>query len=100
MNGLGNCIYEICCPPRSEGAVKALADEMSERLGWNKNQPGHRDKDTDDLALSVATWVLDNFDLAPKGSLQAFKDAVRDYAREGYVKDDSTKLKADHGKEA
>lgn len=75
MNGLGNCIYEICCPPRSEGAVKALAEEMAGAL----KAGGESYEDT-------ARWVLDNFDLAPKGSLQAFKDSVRDLAREGYAK--------------
>jgi hypothetical protein len=89
MNGLGNCLYEICCPPRSEGAVKALAEEMAGALSRPEG----------DTYEDIARWTLDTFDLAPKGSLQAFKDAVRDYAREGYVKADSTKLRADHAKE-
>lgn len=72
MNGHANCIYEICCPPRSQGAQKALAEEMAKGSG------GERYED-------IACWVLENFDLAPKGSLQPLKDAVRDYAREGYT---------------
>jgi hypothetical protein len=81
MNGLGNCIYEICCPPRSEGAVKALAEEM-EKAGMGESLA------TSERVVhlrSVARWVLTTFDLAPKGSLQQFKDAVRDFAREGYT---------------
>lgn len=73
---LANCIYEICCPPRSEGAVKALSEEMAGALS-KKGGESYED---------IARWVLENFDLAPKGSLQAFKDAVRDLAREGHVK--------------
>lgn len=75
MSHLGNCLYEICCPPRSEGAVKALSEEMA----------GGLSKASGETYEDIARWVLDNFDLAPKGSLQPLKDAVRDYAREGYA---------------
>lgn len=81
-NGQRNCILWICCPPGSEQAVEALAKEIREALGWSADSAG----DHAGSARSVASWVLENFDLAPKGSLQAFKDAVRDHAREGYVK--------------
>ena len=74
--GQRNCILEICCPPRSEGAVDALAEEMAGAFPtWPGTSPA-----------AIAAWVLKNFDLAPKGSLQAFKDSIRDYAREGYEK--------------
>ena len=82
MNGLGNCIYEICCPPRSEGAVKALAEEM-EKAGMGQ---GIATAERVVHLRAIARWMLDTFDLAPKGTLQPLKDAVRDYAREGYVK--------------
>jgi len=83
-NGHANCIFAVCCPPYSDGQASALAEELKTGLGWNRNQQGTKDQDTEDLALSVAAWILKNYDLAPPGSLQQFKDAIRDYAREGY----------------
>lgn len=80
--GQRNCILGICCPPGSEQSVKALAEEIEKVFGW----PSHKDEKSEGNAHAVAAWVLENFDLAPKGSLQAFKDAVRDHAREGHVK--------------
>lgn len=80
MNGHANCILAVCCPPESEARVKALAEEMAGALS----------KPAGDTYEDIARWMLDNFDLAPKGTLQPLKDAVRDYAREGYVKAEQT----------
>lgn len=75
MNGHINCLLAVCCPPDSEGQLHALAEEIAAGIEWEK-APNPE---------AVAAWVLKNFDLAPKGTLQPFKDAIRDLAREGYV---------------
>jgi len=82
MNGIGNCLYSICCPPNSEAQIAALAKEIEAGTGLGANVT----TETRGWAHVVAEFIVKNCDLAPKGSLQAFKDAVRDYAREGYVK--------------
>ena len=71
-----NCILWICCPPYSEESVKALAYEMAEMKleGFTGDYE------------NIARWVMKNFDLAPAGSLQAFKDEIARLAREGHVK--------------
>jgi len=77
-NGHANCIFAVCCPPESEGQIQALAEEIASavKLGGGAEHAGKM----------FAQFVLANYDLAPKGSLQAFKDSIRDLAREGYVK--------------
>jgi hypothetical protein len=75
-NGHGNCIFAVCCPPESESQIAALAEEMGNGMSSAKGE-SYED---------IARWVLATYDLAPKGSLQPLKDAIRDYAREGYVK--------------
>lgn len=70
-NGHANCILAVCCPPSSEEQKIALATEMSENLGL-----------TPKYHYETASWIIDNFDLAPKGSLQQFKDSIAKLARE------------------
>lgn len=77
MNGHANCIYAVCCPPDSDGQIQALANEISAAFPVLAPESS---------PVAIAAWVLKNFDLAPKGSLQSFKDAIRDLAREGYAK--------------
>lgn len=81
MNGHVNCILAVCCPPDSDGQREALAEEIKKYFGWDDSMTAYQV--SPDV---IAGFVLENFDLAPKGSLQAFKDAIRDLAREGYVK--------------
>lgn len=71
MNGHANCIYEVCCPPKSAQQKQALAEEMTKALGG-----------TAEDHLLAAAWVVENFDLAPAGSLRAFKTAIARLARE------------------
>lgn len=75
MNGEVNCILGVCCPPGGEGQRAALTREMNKSLGSNGD------------CRKYADWMIDNFDLAPKGSLQPFKDEVARLAREGHTKD-------------
>lgn len=78
MNGHVNCILGVCCPPGSEAQAQALADEM-EADGMMQALPEGERKTG---VLSIAKWVLKNFDLAPHGSLQPFKDEIARLARE------------------
>lgn len=71
-NGHGNCIFAVCCPPGSEAQTEALAGEMAKALPFL--HPAS--------LRETAAWVLKTYDLAPAGTLQSFKDAIRDYARE------------------
>jgi len=71
MNGHANCIYEICCPPKSAQQKRALAEEMAKALGG-----------TAEDHYNAAAWVVENFDLAPPGSLRAFKAEIARLARE------------------
>lgn len=63
------CALGICCPPLSAGQKKALKKKLED--------------DGFDSAASerAAEWILNNFDLAPKGSLQSFKDTIADLVR-------------------
>lgn len=71
MNGHACCIFEVCCAPRSEKQKRALAEEMAKALAGSN-----------ETYQSVASWVLENFDLAPVGTLSAFKAAIARLARE------------------
>lgn len=83
-NGHANCIYAVCCPPKSTAQAEALAEEIAKavKLGGGAEYKG----EVFAPAYAVACWILDTYDLAPQGSLQAFKDEVARLAREGYVK--------------
>lgn len=71
MNGRANCVLAVCCPPGSARQRAALADEMIAGTGCDKAE-----------AARMAEWVIGTFDLAPAGTLQAFKDSVAKLARE------------------
>lgn len=70
MNGHANCILAVCCPPRSPQQKIALYEDMSKALG-----------ETPSLK-EVCHWVSENLDLAPAGSLEAFKAEIARLARE------------------
>jgi hypothetical protein len=74
VNGEANCILAVCCDSESPRRVEMLAAEMV-----------HYGVDASS-AKKCAAYMLKAYDLAPPGSLQAFKDAIRDLAREGYRK--------------
>lgn len=70
-NGIRCCILGICCPPGSPAAKKALEDEINAGLdtsGWTE------DEDSESCIPAIASWILDNYDLAPKGFVQSIVD--------------------------
>lgn len=70
-NGHANCALAVCCPPKSRQQKRALAATMAESMGGNP-----------DDYQQYADWVVENFDLAPSGSLQEFKNIIARLARE------------------
>ena len=76
MNGGGddtqqNCILEVCCGGADSKQVDALTDVAQHALPFLS--PGQ--------AKQVAEWIARNWDLAPKGTLYDFKQAIAKYAR-------------------
>ena len=69
MNGEVCCILGICCPPASTQRRGALVKQLV------------TDLPTPITPEAVADWILANFDLAPKGTLQPFVDRVVAMAR-------------------
>ena len=67
-NGEVCCILGVCCPPAA--AKEKLATEL-QRIGGG-------DKATH---AACAAWILDTFDLAPKGSLELFKSEIARMAK-------------------
>lgn len=71
MNGHANCILAVCCPPGSARQVRTLAGVLV-----------HDGVCEAAYAPKVAQWIVDTFDLAPKGTLQDFKGMIAALARE------------------
>lgn len=71
-NGHANCILGVCCPPGSAQQKQALVGEIIGKVPTINRE--HADV--------IATWLLENFDLAPVGTLQPLKDAIAKLARE------------------
>ena len=76
MNGGGNdqqqnCILEVCCGGPDSRQVEALTAVAQHALPFlSHSQAGE-----------VADWIARNWDLAPKGSLYTFKQAIAKLAR-------------------
>jgi hypothetical protein len=64
------CALGICCPAASTPQRQALATMIKDALGLEE-----------DYCEQVAAWMLETFDLAPLGTLQALKDAIATMAR-------------------
>lgn len=71
MNGEVCCILGVCCPPGSQAQAEALA-------GVFLNEGVCKERAE---AIAVAKSVLSHFDLAPAGSLTAFKADIAKMAR-------------------
>lgn len=64
-----NCVLEVCCGKDGK-QHKALTDVLVQDAGLNPHQ-----------AVSVAAFLIDLFDFAPKGTLFAFKQEIARLAR-------------------
>ncbi|HZO51200.1 MAG TPA: hypothetical protein VFB63_00720 [Bryobacteraceae bacterium] len=76
LNGGGNdtqqnCILEVCCGGPNSKQVKALTEVAEHALVFLSHEE----------AADVAEWIARNWDLAPKGSLYAFKQAIAKLAK-------------------
>lgn len=84
MNGRANCILEICCAPGSTAQRAALTEEILAagvlEAAPSEARAANPDRARD--AAALAAWICRTFDLAPKGSLVAFKQEVARLARE------------------
>ena len=65
MNGEVCCILGVCCPADSQERLKAMTKTIVTDTGVSEEH-----------AAPFAEWLIEHFDLAPKGSLQGFKDAI------------------------
>jgi len=66
-NGHVCCILGVCCPPPGgrKAASKALAEEMA---GYFSGKESYQ---------QMAEWLLENFDLVPRGVGEAIVEAYR-----------------------
>lgn len=76
MNGGGNdqqanCVLEVCCGGANSKQVQALTEVAEHALPFLSHAE----------AGEVADWVARNWDLAPKGTLYAFKQAIAKLAK-------------------
>lgn len=76
MNGGGNgqqqnCILEVCCGGKDSKQKEALTEVAEHALPFLSH----------DEAVEVADWIARNWDLAPKGTLYEFKQAIAVLAR-------------------
>lgn len=69
FGGQACCILEICCG--GEEQIAALAQKIYEDT-----------KTPLPKARELAAWIVEHYDLAPAGSLRAFKRQIADLARE------------------
>ena len=76
MNGGGsdqqqNCILEVCCGGEGSKQVYAMTEVAEHALPFLSHGQ----------AQQVAEWIARNWDLAPKGTLYAFKQAIAKLAK-------------------
>lgn len=66
-----NCVLEVCCGGEHSKQVEALTEVAAHALPFLSSAEAH----------GVADWIARNWDLAPKGTLYAFKQAIATLAR-------------------
>lgn len=64
------CALAICCPALSVKQIDILARVMCEDTGLDAAH-----------CRQTADWLLRKYDLAPQGTLQAFKNAISGHAQ-------------------
>ncbi len=60
----------MCCPAESSERHTALAKTIKKDVGL-----------TDQASGAVAEWIVENFDLAPKGTLHGYANAIAEMVR-------------------
>lgn len=70
-NGTVCCLLSVCCPAGSQEQLDAFIKEM-EHDGV---------KIAPEQAAEVAKWIVNNFDLAPAGTLAPYRDAILAHER-------------------
>jgi len=70
------CILAVCCPGGSDRQRQALADALEMASLDEPNGIGARS-----IERRYADWVLDHFDLAPKGTLDPLKEEIARMAK-------------------
>ncbi len=68
--GQACCILGVCCAADSVERRSALAKKIHTEVGV-----------TEQAAGAVADWVIENFDLAPKGTLHGYASAIAEMVR-------------------
>jgi hypothetical protein len=85
-NGQRCCILGVCCPPDSPEQKKALAEEIAEnvQLGGEGTYQGHLFAPS----FAVSSFILDTYDLVPKGVGKAIVTAYGpEFAKVRFRKD-------------
>lgn len=72
------CILAVCCPGGSDRQRQALADALEGAQLDAEGGIGERSRER-----VYADWVLDHFDLAPKGTLDPLKEQIARLAKGG-----------------
>lgn len=72
-----NCLYEVCCEPEPAASVASPAARASLAAALMTDGVCSDRGEAD----AVAAWVYKHFDLAPRGSLRAFKAEIARVAR-------------------
>ena len=76
MNGGGddsqaNCVLEVCCGGAHSQQVQAMTEVAQHALPFLSPEEAH----------DIARWICRNWDLAPKGTLYDFKQAIAKLAK-------------------
>jgi len=78
-NGEVCCLLKVCCEP---GDPDAFASAFVNEFTHDHPADGSRGHRPDGAGVGVvARWVFENFDLAPKGSLDAYREAILKHAK-------------------
>lgn len=70
------CILAVCCPPGSDRQRTALAEGLGSANLDAQGGIGERSQER-----LHADWILDRFDLAPKGTLDPLKESIARLAK-------------------
>lgn len=68
MNGGSCCLLKVCCPA-VEDQREALANELNKHMKWTGREV--------EYGIDIASLLLDNFDLVPKGVGEKIVEAYR-----------------------